>query len=143
VRFFIIYMLLTVMLFAAHVDETAKKFGFFRSYPQALASALKEHKVLLLLITKEECTWCVRFERRTLANKRVYEELKHNFIVVMVDKHTQKESYPSKRFKAPFTPRGFFIDPRNQKTIAISNGYMKAEDFLRIIDEVKRKWKRQ
>ncbi len=132
-----------MMLHASHVEEAAKKYGFLQDYTQALQLAKERKRPLLLLLTKEECTWCVRFERRTLGNRSVLEELKHNFVVVIVDKNLQKQSYPAKKFQAPFTPRGFFIDPNDESVLALSNGYMKADDFLAILHKVEKKWRKE
>jgi len=134
-------LFLTLALFGrADLDEYAQKMGFERDYNTALAKAKELHRPLMLTITKPECPWCDRLEDQTFTDLTVHKHLNKEVVVILVYKDFDKESYPSKKFVAPFSPRTFFIDPSSQEAFLIINGYAEKGKFLDKLDEVKRLW---
>ncbi|WP_457748445.1 thioredoxin family protein [Sulfurimonas sp.] len=139
----LILLFLSLSLFGrADLDEYAHKMGFERNYHTALAKAKKEHRPLMLVVTKAECPWCDRLEDRTLTNAQVYKRLQKEVIVVLVYKNFDEGEYPAEKFPAPFSPRTFFIDPSTQKTLLIINGYVKADSFLQELDTLQMLWRK-
>jgi len=124
----------------ADLDEYAQKMGFERNYYAALAKAKKEHRPLMLTVTKAECPWCDRLEDHTLTDATVHARLKKEVVVVLVYKNFDEGEYPAELFPAPFSPRTFFIDPFTQKTLLIINGYEKPDALLEDLDRLKMLW---
>jgi thiol:disulfide interchange protein len=51
----------------------------------ALATARKEHKVVLLQFGANWCGWCHKLHKLFASDKAIHEELKANYVVVMID----------------------------------------------------------
>jgi len=136
-------LLVALSLFArADLDEYAQKMGFERNYYTALAKAKKEHRPLMLVVTKAECPWCDRLEDRTLTDATVHKRLNDETVVVLVYKNFDDGEYPADKFPAPFSPRIFFIDPVTQETLLIINGYVKVNNFVQELDTLKMLWQK-
>ena len=93
----------------------------------------------MLLMTREACPWCRKFERVVLNDDIVKQRLAQEVVVVIVDKNLDKTHFPSKKYKSFFSPKGFFISPSNEKVLLEMNGYVKKEDFINELDKVKSK----
>jgi len=132
--------LLTLTLFAAHIDKYAAEMGFERDYKTALAKAKKAKKPLMMVLGADYCPWCRKFERKTLSSKLVQPYLKNDVITLIVDKRYDIESFP-KEFRTSFTPKVFFINPFTQKSFYETTAYMKKRDFADELDTVKEFYK--
>ena len=130
-----------VSLFASNLDTFAKEMGFEREFSQALQKAKQQNKPLVLILSKHDCGWCRRFEKRTLKAKEVHTQLQKSFVVVVEDKKADTQRYPSKRYTTSFTPKSFFIDPRDESILLESNGYVKREDFVHVLERVLKRYR--
>jgi thioredoxin-related protein len=135
-------LFLTFSLFGGNLDAYTKKMGFERNYFTAVKKAKKLHRPIMLVLTNPECPWCDRFEKRTLASKMIKPRIDKELIAVLVYKDFDDDQYPSKKFTSSFSPRTFFINPFNDKILLISNGYVKKEDFVEVLDKVQKRWKK-
>ena len=135
-KILLIFLMLTLTLFSAHVDEYAKEMGFERDYKTALAKAKREKKPLMMVLGADYCPWCRKFERKTLSSSLLKPYLKNNVVVLIVDKKYDIDSFP-KEFRTSFTPKVFFIDPSTQKSFHQTTGYMKKKDFLEELEIMK------
>lgn len=138
-KFLLMILTLNIALFASQLDTYAKTMGFERDYTQAMVEAKKSHKAVMLLMTREDCPWCRKFERVVLNDDTVKQRLAQEVVVVIVDKNLDKTHFPSKKYKSFFSPKGFFISPFNEKVLLEMNGYVKKEDFINELDKVKSK----
>ena len=134
-RFLVVAFLLGSMLYAAHIDEYATKMGFERQYAKGLQQAKEQGLKLLVMITKEQCGWCRRFEKRTLKDQEVQKLLDQKFVVVVLDKYHDKGEYPSEKLKAPFTPKSFVVDPTSERVLKEFNGYVAKDDFIQRLEK--------
>ncbi|MBN2817307.1 MAG: thioredoxin family protein [Campylobacterales bacterium] len=130
----VLLVMLTLSLFGANVDEFAKEVGFERDYKTALAKAKDEKKLLMMVLGADYCPWCRKFERNTLSSKLVMPRIKEEFIVLVVDKKFDIETFPGD-FQTQFTPRVFFIDPKTQKSVYDKTGYIKKKEFVKDLDK--------
>ena len=136
----LIFLMLGITLFGAHVDEYAKEMGFERDYKTALAKAKKANKPLMMVLGADYCPWCRKFERKTLSSSLILPYLKKEVVTLIVDKKYDMESFP-KEFRTNFTPKVFFINPFTQKSFYETTAYMKKRDFLEELEIMKEFYK--
>ena len=124
----ILLLLLSLALFGANVDKFAQEMGFERDYKTALAKAKKENKVLMMVLGADYCPWCRKFERKTLNSALLKKRLQTEVVTLVVDKKFDVESFPTK-YQTQFTPRVFFINPKDESIILDTTGYIKKKHF--------------
>ena len=135
-----IFFLLSTLLFGAHIDDFAKDMNFQRDYNTALLKAKKENKVLMMVLSADYCPWCRKFEHRTLNSKLVKPRLDTEIVSLVVDKKFDVNTFPEK-FKTQYTPRVFFINPKNGDILEERAGYIKKKDFADTLDNVAKLYK--
>ena len=134
-KLLLLFVLLSLSVFGADVDEFSSHMGYQRDYNAALELAKKENKPLMLVVGTDYCPWCRKFERKTLKYSEVAIKVSKEFIAVVVDKNRDKGSYPSK-YASPITPAVFFINPQDSSTITKSVGYIRKKDYLEKLESV-------
>jgi len=133
-------LLLSLTLFGANIDKFAHEMHFERDYASALTKARQAHKPLLMVLGADYCPWCRKFEHKTLSSKLIKPRLEKEFIVLVVDKKFDIKTFPSK-FRTQFTPRVFFINPKDESIILDTTGYIKRKVFNTKLDEALQKVK--
>lgn len=131
----LLFLTLTLSLFAAHIDDFASNMGYEREYNTALAKAKKENKVVMLVLVGDYCPWCRKFERKTLQRANVAINIQNNFIPVIVDKNLDKDKYPEKYYTS-IVPTVRFIDPNKDVQISESVGYKKTKEYTEWLNKV-------
>ncbi len=134
-RLFFIFFIGGNSLFGSHIDDAAVKLGFERNYAKALEHAQAKGKIFLVVLSKEDCSWCKRFERRTFADENVLKKLKENYVVILLDKEA-KEEYPYGKYETKITPKCFFVDPKTGAIIKETIGYVRKDDFAQLLDQI-------
>ncbi|MDF1882997.1 thioredoxin family protein [Sulfurimonas sp. SAG-AH-194-C21] len=124
----VILLLISLSLFGANVDKFAKEMGFERDYKTALSKAKKEDKVLMMVLGADYCPWCRKFERKTLNSSLLKSRLQTEVVTLVVDKKFDIESFPE-QFRTQFTPKVFFINPKDESVILDTTGYIKKKHF--------------
>ena len=137
-KIILITLLFSLSLFGAKLDNFASGVKYFRDYDSAFLKAKKEKKLLMLVIVKDDCAWCKKLERSTLANEKVRQKVLDNVPVIIDQKH-EKGKIP-KKYLAELFPTVIFIDPKNNKEFYKFIGYVKKNDFLLILKDVKSKY---
>ena len=127
-KYFILLTLMFSLSFAAQIDEFASDVNYMRDYNSAIKVAKEQNKPIMLLVVTNYCPWCKKFERKTLKSSMIKELVQKDFIAVVIDKKTDEGKYP-KEYKAPLVPTVYFIDPKTQKPLYESLGYMKKKTF--------------
>jgi len=127
--FLISLLLLFSLSSAAQIDEFASEVNYSRDYNSALKEAKAQNKPIMLVVVTFYCPWCKKFERKTLKSSMIKEMAQKDFIPVIIDKLKDGGNYP-KEFKSPLVPTVYFIDPKTQKPLYESLGYMKKKPFL-------------
>ena len=131
----LLYILLSISLFGANMDEFSSHMGYQRDYNTALNLAKKENKPIMLVVSTDYCPWCRKFERKTLKYSEVAIKVNKEFIAVVIDKNRDKGKYPSK-YASPITPAVFFINPQDGSTIGKSVGYIRKNDYLEKLESI-------
>ncbi|WP_415396344.1 thioredoxin family protein [Sulfurimonas sp. CS5] len=123
-------LLLLTFSFAlsAQIDEFASEVNYSRDYNAALKDAKSQNKLLMLVVVGDYCPWCKKFERKTLNSTLIQNQVKKDFIPIIIDKSKDKGKYPPE-FYSKLIPTVFFIDPKTQKHVFESLGYSKKVTF--------------
>lgn len=101
------------------------------AYEKALKIAQKEHKIIIIKLTREHCHFCKKMDREVFSDKDIVESLNRNFIVVEVD--IGKET-PPLGLKMGMTPTFIFVS-EDEKIMAKIPGAWTKQDFLEILKE--------
>ncbi len=93
--------LLAVVLQADHVRWQG-------DYEKAREEAVKEKKLLMVLLIEDECTECMKMLRVTFRDQLYIKRINEKYISVLV-RRGQKESYPIELLYAITYPSLFFL----------------------------------
>lgn len=106
------------------------------SFADAKAKALREHKIVYLLVSTPNCSWCKQFKLKTLSDKAVQERLRGMAVTLQRDRGGD---YPQ-TLEASRVPMHYFLAPDETVLVKIP-GYWNIEDFMSILDDAERKRK--
>ncbi len=129
----LILLFLSLSLFGANVDDFAEEMDFERDYKTALVKAKQENKILMMVLGADYCPWCRKFERKTLNSSLLKSRLQTEVITLVVDKKFDIKTFP-KQFRTQFTPKVFFINPKDETIILDTIGYIKKNLFAENLD---------
>ena len=134
----LLFCILFASLYANQASEAAHSLGYVDSYDKGIALAKKEHKIMMLVLVRDGCGWCKKFERETLSKEVIQKDLDKGFIKVMLDKHDEKLT---KEFATSIVPFVFFVDPDTQKSVWEVAGFKDPADFQDDIGIAKHQYK--
>ncbi len=123
-------------LWANQASVAASELGYSNSYAEGLAKAKKEHKLIMLVLVRDGCHWCKRFEKETLKDPTIKMKL-DGFVKVLIDRN---DSMPES-FRSHFFPTTHFIDPTTEKSVWDLVGFKEALDFQEDINAAKLEYK--
>lgn len=109
------------------------------SYFNALIKAKKEHKPLMILVTKDSCRWCHKMEETTLKDKDIVKKLNTSFESLNLVK--EKHILP-KGIKPNMYPYSYFIDSKTGEIIDSMAGYIDSEEYIYTLEDVLSKIKK-
>ena len=109
------------------------------SFEAAKAKAQKEDKLIYVVITSETCRWCRKLEATTLEKPAVVENINTKYAPVALTRG--KDSYPP-CLKAKMVPMSYFLTPQGRVIYSVP-GYWIEEDYLSMMGDVERKYKKQ
>jgi len=113
----------------------AGEIKLYDNYEKAFEVAKQTKKDLMLLITDENCFFCVKMRDDVFKNATVIEYVNRYFVVA--DVNIYKRNYPYEKFKAVGPPTIFFID-KNEKIIGKRvSGFRYVEELIKEIEKVK------
>jgi len=101
------------------------------AYEKALKVAQKEHKIILIKLTREHCHFCQKMDHEVFEDEEVIQQLNQDFVIVQID--IAKES-PPLGLKRGMTPTFIFVDEQ-EKIMAKIPGAWTKKDFLSILNE--------
>jgi hypothetical protein len=123
---YILLILLAFPLFAADYSFL----HYETDYDQARKKAMKNHKLLMLLVVKNDCGWCYKLAFSTLQTPKVKRELHKNFQSVLLNRDS--DPIPN-NYSCPVVPALYFIDPVDNEEVWRSKGYQKQKKFLKLL----------
>ncbi len=99
----------------------------------ALITAKKTHKPLMVYVMSDSCAYCAKMKKRTLSDETVQKNMQ-GFIFVKVDKNDKetKQYLPKTRY----TPTTYFISPKF-RVVNTVKGYLPKDDFNLWINDSK------
>ncbi len=108
------------------------------SIDEAVKLAKKEHKLIMVEISKKNCPYCKALDRVIFDNPERIAKIKQKYIIVRLKKG--RDNIPS-FFKIKYYPTTYLM--KNDGTIVDEMpGYMKSSDFMEFIGEVYRQEKK-
>ncbi len=101
------------------------------AYEKALEIAKKEHKIIMIKLTREHCHFCKKMDREVFREKEILDALEKDFTVVEVDigKNT-----PPLGLKRGMTPTFVFVS-EEENIMGKTPGSWTKQDFLEILKE--------
>jgi len=124
-KILIMFALLVCNLMAINAKDAAWVLDAQTDLTKAFKLAKAENKMLLLVVVKDDCSWCEKMVYDTLKDKNIQENLT-NTVTVIVDVN---EKLPD-TFNVTQTPAVFFIDAKTKKSVLENVGYIKKGGFL-------------
>ncbi len=129
-------MILTVVACLAALSAWAKDVDWKRDYDDALKLAKSEKKMVMIDVYTDWCGWCKKLDKDVYSDKKVQEKLAKSFISVKIN---PEKNSANKKVAQQFGVRGFpniiFVDGDGKKVNGIG-GYVPADDFLKVLDQV-------
>lgn len=127
----IIQRLCWILLFAAVLQ--AEHISWQGSYDQAHQKALKENKLLMVLLIDENCPLCHKMLCTTFMDQPYIKKINEKFVSALVRKG-QKESYPIEMLYTLEYPSVFFLNGEELFVGENIYGYADAEMFGELLD---------
>ncbi len=121
-KFGFIFLLLGLFnsLFALDLSEVSK-------------NALKEHKLILLSVESQNCFYCKKMNKEVFTPKKNISKIEKQYIQKIVI--AENIQLPS-NLKAKYYPTNYILDPKDMSVIEEFVGYMKADDFISLLEVV-------
>ena len=116
-------------LIAAVAEESAMLLDYETDYKTAIEKAKKEHKMVLMVIVQDPCSYCDKLVRKTLDTPCVQRRMKY-YVPLIVDKHGE---FP-KQFKPPFIPMSYIVDPNSEEVTFKIVGSIAVKEYLHDLD---------
>ena len=87
------------------------------NYDKALQKAQKEHKPLMVLLVKKECTSCNDVIKKSFMGQEYVKHLNQKFVSVIVT-YEGRESYPIEMFYSTSFPTLFFVSSETEQFLS-------------------------
>jgi len=106
------------------------------NYEKALIRAKKEHKVLMLLLIKNNCLNCNRLIAENFINQTYIKELQSKTIPVIINNQSSA-NYPRELFYSTDYPALFFVDPQTELFLGKPLHYpIKKSEITKLLKEL-------
>ena len=96
-------------------------------------SALKEHKLILLSVESNNCHYCEKMNKEVFTPTKYTAKINSQYVQKIVK--IQDIKLP-KKLKVQYFPTNFILDPKDMSIVDEFVGYMKADDFVSLLDLV-------
>ena len=107
------------------------------NYEDALIEAKKEHKIIMIMLEKENCKFCKKMEDEVFTDKNVSKILDRDFILLKLD--VNRDELPL-GLKKDMTPTFAFVK-ESGVMFSLIPGAWKRDDFISLLEYVKKKSK--
>ena len=96
-------------------------------------NALREHKLILLSVESENCRYCEKMNKEVFAPTKYAAKISTQYVQKIVN--IQDIELP-KNLKVQYYPTNFILDPKDMSIVDEFVGYMKAKDFISLLEIV-------
>ena len=105
------------LLFFFTLSMNADHIHWLGNYDKALQKAQKEHKPLMVLLVKKECTSCNNVIKKSFMGQEYVKHLNQKFVSVIVT-YEGRESYPIEMFYSTSFPTLFFVSSETEQFLS-------------------------
>ncbi len=100
-----------------NIPMNADHIHWLGNYDKALQKAQKEHKPLMVLLVKKECTSCNDVIKKSFMGQEYVKHLNQKFVSVIVT-YEGRESYPIEMFYSTSFPTLFFVSSETEQFLS-------------------------
>ncbi len=100
------------------------------NYKQARHKALKEDKLLILLVVKDSCRWCHKLARKTLLDPDVQHTINQHYLPLILN--SDHDPIPT-LYRCSLAPVIYFIDPKEDESFYRGRGFYTPLAFLQLM----------
>ena len=118
-------LLIYLILLLTFVNATV--LNEVESYDEALETAKKQNKKVLMFMYSAHCPWCEKMKKNTFTNQKIINYINNKYIFVKME--MDMDEYPI-TLKPRYIPTTYVIDPLTKETEEIIYGYKSSEDFI-------------
>ena len=103
------------------------------AFEQMQEQAIKEKKLLLISVEKEQCPYCLKMQQDVFTHPRFKEFIDDKFLyLLMLNTDTSLPSF----LKAKYFPTTFIVKPDDLTIIDEFAGYIKMENLMELLEEI-------
>ena len=132
-KIFMMVLILAILSVGVSASFASNSIANTTDLSAAINQAHTENKNVMILFDQKDCKYCDMFKNDVLSNGEVISELNKKCVLVIVDINSQPDV--AGKFKVFGTPTVVFLDS-NQKEIQRIEGYVDANEFLKIIKAI-------
>jgi len=118
---------LFILLFIFISFVYSQELRIYTSYDDAIKTAQKEKKKVLMFIHADYCPWCDKMKEETFKDEDTIAFINERFVFLSVDR--EDPSYPD-RFFPKYIPTTHLIEPNKQKNIYSMPGFKPTEHLI-------------
>lgn len=120
-----------------YLSQSALKWHSFNA--KTLALAQKSKKPILVLVFKDDCVWCQKYESESIETKAVLKRLRNDYLPVAVD--ANKQPALAKKLGAFLVPTTLLLTPRAEKIVKF-HGFVNERDLTDLLDANLYRWRK-
>ena len=128
-----VLLILAILTVSVSASFAANPINNTTDLSGAINQAHAENKKVMIVFDQKSCMYCDMFKNDVLSNGDVISELNKNYILVFVDVNAHPNI--ADKYKVFGTPVIVFLDS-NQKEIQRIDGYVDANEFLKVIKAI-------
>jgi thioredoxin-related protein len=120
------YLLIVLFLFATSLS--AQNIRWYADFDAAHQEAIKENKMLMVLLIEKKCSECKKILKTTFMNPENIKKVNELFVCALVTKG-QSKTYPIEMLYTTTYPAIFFLDKQELFVGENIFGYIDAKTF--------------
>jgi thiol-disulfide isomerase/thioredoxin len=128
-EFLLLIIVATTALFSSNIK-------WYKSFKDALSTAKRERKRVLLFVYSSHCPYCIKMEREIFSKEEDIKYLSKEHILLKMPLNRAKKIFP----EIYATPTIYILAP-NKELLASEVGYQNEEFFYWTIGKAERKYK--
>jgi len=134
--------IITIILLLITTSLVANEVNWEKDYQSGIKKAMKEHKPVMFVISRDTCKYCVLLDNTTLKDKKVVEKLNSDFITIRSWINEGDYIPAFLRQNTPGLPGVWFLYSNGDPMFRPLLGYMKKEDLLEALTVVSQEFKK-
>jgi len=119
-----------------YLSQSALKWHSFDA--KTIALAQKNKKLLMVLVYKDDCVWCQKYETESIETAEVMKRLRTNYLPVAVD--AGKQPLLAQKLGAFVVPTTLLLTPKTEKIVKF-HGFVNERDLTDILDANLYRWR--